>query len=115
MLAFVSLLKKRAKNYILNDREFIKKERVASRIVSNPEIKKILCPRLRTDVESDTFEVGVRARLVEVVTSLLTEDRIAKEFAIARDPRMFSLIVLKILQLGIINYCKENVVEESLD
>ena len=48
---------------------------------------------------------AMRARMVRIVTCALLDTEPAEEFSIEKDVRVFSLLILKIWQKGIVAYC----------
>ena len=98
VIKFFSFLGKRADKNILNQPDFIEKEKRAIKIVNDPKIKRILCQAFRKEIWTDLFKEGIQVKTVKVVTARLTEKNIFEGFSIEKDVRLFSLITYKILQ-----------------
>jgi hypothetical protein len=105
ILAVFSFLGKGAKKNILDKPEFKERERRSAEILDNPRIKEVLCRVLRKEVNPGLFLERVQARIVRVVTASLTETEIAEELSIEKDAQLFSLMIYKIWQKGVGNYC----------
>jgi len=84
---------------------FDEKDARAAEITSDPKIKKLLCPRLCAEILPDLPTEAMRARIVNVVTFALLDTKVAEEFSIEKDVRLFSLIILGVWQRGIDTYC----------
>ncbi|MGI8542741.1 MAG: hypothetical protein ACR2MD_04600 [Aridibacter sp.] len=93
------------KKNILSKPEFIEKDKRAVEIINNAEIRKLLCNALRKELKSDLFREEYQIKTVKAVTLTLAQDKVVNKFAIQRDVRLFSLIILKILQEGLQVYC----------
>lgn len=104
-LTLFSFLGKKAKKNHLTKPEFIEKEKEAARIAYNPKVKKILCRALRKKITPDSIKEVKQVRIINIVTTLLTKEKIAEELSIEKDVRLFSLIAFKIYRMGVTNYC----------
>ncbi|MGI8669069.1 MAG: hypothetical protein ACR2J3_04375 [Aridibacter sp.] len=107
ILSCFKFLGGKIKKNVLSKPDFIEKDKKAVEIMNNPEIRKLLCNALRKELKSDLFREEYQIKTVKAVTSTLAEDKAVKKFAIQRDVRLFSLVILKILQEGLQVYCRK--------
>ena len=101
---FFSFFGKRAKKK-MNEPDLIRKSKLAAQIIFNERIEKMLCPKIRDEIKLNQFDEWVQVKLIAILTRLLTNSRIAKEFSIEKDAQLFSLMALNIWHKGIVNYC----------
>jgi hypothetical protein len=106
VLKFFSFLGKRANKGILNEPDFIEKEKKAAAIADHPKIKKILCRKLRKEISPGLSTEAKMAGIVKIITTLLIKDELIKEFSVEKDVRLFSLMALKIYRQNVANYCR---------
>lgn len=105
LIAGFRWLGRRGERNVKGERDFEKKNAKATKIAGNPKIKELLCPRLKAEILPDLPTEAARTRIVSIVTGSLLDGKVAEEFSIERDVRLFSLIILRIWQKGIGGYC----------
>lgn len=98
-------LAKRTERNVESKPDYSEQDAKATTITNSPKIQKLLCPKLKAEISANLPVEAIRARMVSIITTLLTRSDIADEFSIERNVRLFSLIILKIWQTGIDKYC----------
>lgn len=74
-------------------------------ILENSKVKKFLCSKFDKEISKDFFVEELEAETVRIVTQTLLKKDLQKSFAIAKDERLFKLIVQTILDKGVVNFC----------
>lgn len=92
-------------NFYVKSQLFTELERKATEIIENEKIKEILIPVLNRKISPEFFKEELEIELIIIVTTSLTKTKIVEEFSIEKDELLFSIIIRKILQQGIENYC----------
>ena len=92
-------------NFYVKSQPFVELERKAAEIIENEKIKEILIPVLNRKISPEFFKEELEIEVIIIVTTSLTKTKIVEEFSIEKDVLLFSIIVRKILQQGIENYC----------
>ena len=87
--------------------EYVKR---AKYLVSQPDVKEILCGSLTDAATENLLDIEIKVRTVKVITSLLDNEQIIKKFSIESDAHLFSFMAREILREGIENYCKSEMI-----
>lgn len=94
-------------DFYVKSQSFIKLESKATEIIDNEEIKEILIPIFNRKISPEFFKEELEIEVIIIVTTSLTKLKIAEKFSIEKNVLLFSIIVRKILQKGIENYCAD--------
>lgn len=88
----------------LEKRNFREFEKEAEDLLAHAEIKKIICKALK---DAGRTEILTEDRFFNVVTRTLAEKDLRKQFVIPLEPMLFACVLLKILETGMGNFCRE--------
>jgi hypothetical protein len=85
--------------------DYLKYVEKSKEIISNPEIKKSLCPLFRSEIGSDLLEEEKTIKIIKILTTVLLDKKNSSKFSFDLDSRLFAFITLEIQKEGINNYC----------
>jgi hypothetical protein len=78
-----------------------KSKKIARKLVNNKDIRKLLCPALKS-VSTDVWEIA------KVATPILYAAAVAGKVSIPHDPIVFAALTIVIARMGIASLCVEN-------
>ncbi len=107
LLKIIASAGKSAEQKFIEDDGFIKNEQKAKEIVENPNIKRVLCRKLKKEITSNLFIEAKMVKIVRILTDSLLEEETAKEFLIEKDAQLFSQMAFLIYNKGISNFCEQ--------
>lgn len=107
-IPFLSLGDRIGKRYFDKEaekRNFREFEKEAQDLLAHAEIKEIICKALK---DAGQTEILTEDRFFNIVTQTLAEKDLRKQFVIPLEPMLFACVLLKILETGMGNFCREN-------
>jgi hypothetical protein len=96
-------------NAYFNSPIFLENEKYAMELINTPKILNTICQYLRKRNLSIFFKEELEIEVLLIVTEVLTQKEIAKEFSIEKNKELFSMITSKILEKGFEDYCSGKV------
>jgi tetratricopeptide (TPR) repeat protein len=88
--------------------DFLRLEANAESILNHTKIRELLCKQFGERIHPGLLKEELETEVVSIVTKQLTNGPIVETFPIEKDIRLFSMLVYKILQRDISEFCSEN-------